>query len=146
MRKGEVGGLLKSDIDLPQGIIKLQRCWDGPATKDGKPLFVPIAPSLRPHLETALASSDSRFVFPALDGGMHRPDVKWDVKLRRALGRAGIVVGFEHRCRHHGCASTSGERRPSRRAARDASSSCTRGRSLATCGSTTCGTRRPPSS
>ena len=103
MRKGELGGLLKTDIDLPQSIIKLQRCWDGSATKDGKPLFVPIAPSLRPYLEAALAASDSQFVFPAPDGAMHRPDVKWDVKLRRALGRAGIVVGFEHRCRRKGC-------------------------------------------
>jgi integrase len=34
---------------------------------------------------------------------MHRLDVKWDVKLRRALGCAGIVVGFEHRCRRKGC-------------------------------------------
>jgi len=103
MRKGEVGGLLKTDLDLLQGVIKLQRCWDGPATEDGKPLLVPVAPSLRPHLEAALAANDSRFLFPAADGGMHRPDVKWDVKLRRALGRAGIVVGYEYRCRRKGC-------------------------------------------
>jgi integrase len=59
MRKGEVGGLLETDLDLADGVIKLQRCWDGPATKDGKPLLVPIAPSLRPHLEAALEASGS---------------------------------------------------------------------------------------
>jgi integrase len=103
MRKGEVGGLLKTDLDLADGVIKLQRCWDGPATKDGKPLLVPIAPNLRPYLEAALKASGSQFLFPAAGGGMQRPDVKWDVKLRRALARAGIVVGFEHRCRRKGC-------------------------------------------
>ena len=103
MRKGEVGGLLKTDLDLTAGVIRLQRCWDGPATKDGKPLLVPIAKSLRPYLEEALEASDSIYLFPAQAGGMHRPDVKWDVTLRRALGRAGIVMGYEHRCRRHGC-------------------------------------------
>jgi integrase len=41
MRKGEVGGLLKTDVDLVDGVIRLERCWDGPATKDGKPLLIP---------------------------------------------------------------------------------------------------------
>jgi len=103
MRKGEVGGLLRTDVDLPAGVIRLQRCWDGPGTKDGKPLLVPIVKSLRPYLHAALDASGSAYVFPAPDRRMHRPDVKWDVTLRRALGRAGIVVGYEHRCRRHGC-------------------------------------------
>ncbi len=103
MRKGEVGGLLKSDVDLDRGVVRLQRCWDGAATKDGKPLLIPIARCLRPYLDAALSESRSRFLFPAPDGGMHRPDVKWDVTLRRALGRAGIVAGYEHRCRRKGC-------------------------------------------
>ena len=103
MRKGEVGGLLKTDVDFAAGVVRLQRCWDGPATKDGKPLLVPIAKGLKPYLEAAVGASESRFVFPAPDGGMNRPDVKWDVTLRRALARAGIVTGYEHRCRRHGC-------------------------------------------
>jgi integrase len=72
MRKGEVGGLLKTDVDLDAGVIRLQRCWDGPATKDGKPLLVPIVKSLGPYLEGAMAASGSLHVFPAPDGGMHR--------------------------------------------------------------------------
>jgi len=103
MRKGEVGGLLKSDVDLEQGVIRLQRCWDGPATKDGKHLLIPIARSLRPYLEAAMAASSSPFLLPAADGRLHRPDVKWDEVLRRALGRAGVVVGYEHRCRRKEC-------------------------------------------
>src|SRR6266511_625264 len=54
MRKGVVGGVLKSDVDLDGGVIRLQRCWDGPATKDGKPLLIPIARRLRPYLEAAI--------------------------------------------------------------------------------------------
>jgi hypothetical protein len=34
---------------------------------------------------------------------MHRPDVALDEVLRRALGRAGVVTGYEHRCRRKGC-------------------------------------------
>ena len=103
MRKGEIGGLLKSDVDLAGGVIRLQRCWDGPATKDGKPLLIPIAASLRPFLWEAMEASRSRFLFPGPDDDMHRPDVKWDVTLRRALARAGIVQGYELRCRRKGC-------------------------------------------
>ena len=34
---------------------------------------------------------------------MMRHDVALDRILRRALARAGVVIGYEHRCRRHGC-------------------------------------------
>jgi integrase len=34
---------------------------------------------------------------------MHRRDVAADEIVRRAMGRAGVVTGFQHRCRRHGC-------------------------------------------
>ena len=34
---------------------------------------------------------------------MHHRDVAADKILRRAMGRAGVVVAYQHRCRRHGC-------------------------------------------
>ncbi len=105
MRKGEIGGLLKADVHLDAGEIWLQRCWDGAATKDGKPVVIPIHPDLLPVLTNAIEASPSELVFPrpGPDGSMHRPDVAWDKKLRAAMALAGLVKGYQHRCRAHGC-------------------------------------------
>jgi len=103
MRKGELGGLRKEDTHLAAGEIWLQRCWDGPTTKDGKPAVIPIHPELGPYLQAAIAASPSRLVFPRPDGSMHHVTVGWDDALRRALAGAGFVEGYEHGCRAHGC-------------------------------------------
>jgi excisionase family DNA binding protein len=103
MRKGEIGGPRKEDVHLDAAEIWLQRCWDGPTTKDGKPSVIPIHPDLRQYLEDAIAASPSRLVFPRPDGSMHRRDVGWDDALRRALAAAGVVEGYEHGCRAHRC-------------------------------------------
>jgi hypothetical protein len=50
-----------------------------------------------------MAASNSDLLFPAPDGTMHRRDYPLGNMLRRALGRAGIVRHFEHRCRKQGC-------------------------------------------
>src|SRR5205085_1772723 len=47
--------------------------------------------------------SPGELVFPGVAGRMMRRDVALDRILRRALGRAGVVVGYDHRCRRHGC-------------------------------------------
>src|SRR5262249_49923286 len=54
------------------------------------------------YLEVALCSPGD-LVFPGPKGAMMRRDVALDDILRRALARAGVVVGYEHRCRRHGC-------------------------------------------
>jgi hypothetical protein len=51
-----------------------------------------------PFLEEALLASESELVFPGIT-----PDTDLPQVLRRALARAGIVKGFEHRCRRCGC-------------------------------------------
>jgi integrase len=38
-----------------------------------------------------------------VDGKQRAPDTNLKAVLRRALGRAGIVEGYEHRCRKPGC-------------------------------------------
>lgn len=103
MRKGEVFGLLKADLDFEGRTVRVCRSWDADTTKDGKPALIPMAEGLVPHLRAAVKSSGSQYVFPRADGGLHRQDVAADDVLRRALGRAGIVLGYEHRCRRHGC-------------------------------------------
>jgi len=64
---------------------------------------VPIHPELRPYLRWAVDAWKSDLVFPGADGQMMRGDTKLQMVLRRALARAGLVNGFDHRCRKHGC-------------------------------------------
>lgn len=102
LREGEVFGLRKQEVDLGAGLLMVSRSWDAPRTKDGKALPVPIAPPLRPYLEEALRSP-GEFVFPATKGRMHPRHLRLGKMLRAAIGRAGFIVGYEHRCRAWHC-------------------------------------------
>jgi integrase len=42
-------------------------------------------------------------VFPRPDGSMHHPTVGWDDALRRAMARAGLMVGYRLGCRAWRC-------------------------------------------
>lgn len=99
MRKGEILGLRKTEVDLRARLIWVQRSWGRDTTKGGNASAIPIASLLVPYLEEAIESSPSELVFPAEGGRMHREDVKLAAILRRALGRAGIVLGWDHICR-----------------------------------------------
>jgi len=103
LRRGELLALQKDDIDLREGTITVRRSGDFDMTKGGDDGTVPIPHPLRPYLEAAIALSPSRWVFPAADGTQRAPDTNLKAVLRRALGRAGIVEGYEHRCRKPGC-------------------------------------------
>jgi integrase len=103
MRKGELLGLRKRDVNLRDGTILVGRSYDHDTTKGGHADLIPIAQPLRPFLEAAIRESPSALVFPRPDGSMHPEDVKLDRVLRRALGRAGVVTGYDHRCRRKGC-------------------------------------------
>jgi integrase len=106
MRKGEVFGLEIQDVDLDAGVIRLRRSWDSTTVKDAEDALLPIAKGLRPHLEAAIAAAGERggrLLYSRPDGTMHRRDVAADKILRRAMGRAGAVVAYQHRCRRHGC-------------------------------------------
>lgn len=103
LRKGELLGLQKSSVDLSAGTIRVERSYEAETTKGGHADVIPIAAQLRPFLETAIAESKSELVFPAPDGTMYPDDVRLQAVLRRALGRAGIVEGYNNRCRREGC-------------------------------------------
>jgi integrase len=104
LRKGELRALRKDAIDFEVGCIKVARSGGRRTTKSGKVRRVPIHPELLPYLQRAVDSSPSAaLVFPGPDGEMMREDAKLQAVLRRALARAGIVNGYEHRCRKHWC-------------------------------------------
>lgn len=107
MRKGELFALRKDHVHLEDEEIIVAASWARDTTKGGHADALPIAPQLRPHLEAALvAAGRSDLLFPAPPderrkgpGDMRSRHTKTEGYLRRALARAGIVVGYDHVCR-----------------------------------------------
>lgn len=71
LRKGELCGLSKTDVDLEIGVIIVRRSYDRVTTKGKRSDAIPVAAELRPYLEHALRMSPSDLVFPREDGSMH---------------------------------------------------------------------------
>jgi integrase len=103
LRKGELFGLRKSDVDLESRLLYVERSYDNDTTKGGHADAIPIATELVPYLQMAMRSSPSELVFPGPDGSMRSPDIAVKDVLQRALGRAGIVTGYSLVCRKKGC-------------------------------------------
>jgi integrase len=97
-RRGELAALRREDVLLDAGVILIRRSWKRDTTKGGKPRPVAIHPELRSYLETALEAAEGDLVFPNLTRDTDLPGM-----LRRALADAGVVQGFEHRCRCWHC-------------------------------------------
>jgi integrase len=103
LRKGELLGLRKVDVDLVNRLLTVTRSYRRDTTKGGHADVIPIATELMPYLGDAIARSPSNLVFPAPDGSMMSEGVQLELVLRRALHRAGIVQTWLHKCRRHGC-------------------------------------------
>ena len=103
MRRGELLGLRKRDVDFQAGLIQVARSHAADTTKGMHADAIPIATELVPYLREAFARSPSDLVFPKANGAMMRPDVALEGVLRRAMARAGIVEGYQHVCRAKGC-------------------------------------------
>ena len=99
LRKGELCGLLKTDVDLPNRTLMVAHSYDRDTTKGGHVDAIPIAEALVPYLEDAIAGSPSAWVFPGADGFMRTEQSDPQKVLRTALARAGMVEGYEHVCR-----------------------------------------------
>ena len=99
LRKGELCGLQKTDVDLDAGVITVRRSYDLETTKGGHADVVPIAPALAAYLREAIDESSSDLVFPWPDGSMRSPECDPEKVLRRALARAAMVEGYDHSCR-----------------------------------------------
>jgi integrase len=103
MRRGELLGLRKTDVDFTTGLITVSRSHARDTTKGNRAAAIPIADELRPYLKQAVERSLSEFVFPGDDGERMSAYNPLEEVLRRALGRAGIVLHYEHVCRKKGC-------------------------------------------
>jgi len=103
MRKGEMLGLRKADIDWQSRLISICRSYNGDTTKGKAAAAIPIADELAPYLRLAVQRSTSELVFPKPEGTMWRGDVDLCEMLRGALARAGVVEGYTHKCRRKGC-------------------------------------------
>jgi integrase len=99
LRKGELFGLRKPDVDLARRILTVRRSYDHETTKGGREEPVPIATALVPYLEDALASASGELLFPRADGSMRTDGDALGERMRRALGRAAVVTGYLHSCR-----------------------------------------------
>jgi integrase len=100
-RPGEAMGLHKEDVDREAWTITIRRSWSTPWPKDDEPRTVLVVPELRPHLLAAMEASPSELVLPREDGSPFGPSIRFNLvdHLRRACGKAGIVVGWDHTCR-----------------------------------------------
>jgi len=103
LRKGELCGLQKTDVDLTRRLLVARRSYARPFPKSRKQRVVRFPDELVPFLEHAIATFPGPWLFPDPDGGMRT--VTWQPEdiLRRALKRAGIVTGYTHVCRRSTC-------------------------------------------
>ena len=103
LRRGELFGLRKRDVDLQGMMMTVARSYDRDTTKGGHADIIPIAKELAPYLREALAASSCELVFPGADGTMMPDTIQLQFVLRRALHRAGIVTSWVHKCRRRSC-------------------------------------------
>ncbi len=99
MRKGELFGLRRQDVDLRERLIVVRRSYDSETTKGKHADVLPIARALLPYLEHALETSSTELLFPGPNGEMRNEEADPQKVLRHAMGRAGLVEGYEHICR-----------------------------------------------
>jgi integrase len=99
MRKGELFGLRKVDVDLASRTLTVARSHDRDTTKGGHADVIPVAEPLVPVLDAQLRDAPGDLVFPDADGKMRKDEADPQKVLRHALARAGIVVGYDHVCR-----------------------------------------------
>jgi integrase len=99
LRKGELLGLRKSDLDFDLRLIFVRRSYERQIPKGDHEEGIPMAAELAPYLREAVKRSPSELVFPRRDGSMYPQTTQLEAVLRRALRAAGIVVGYLHKCR-----------------------------------------------
>lgn len=99
LRKGELCGLLKANIDWESMTIRVAHSYAFPTTKNKKRATLPIPTPLVRFLRDAVSKSPSKWVFPKEDGSMRTKESDPQKILRTALTRAGLVDGYEHICR-----------------------------------------------
>ena len=114
LRKGELFGLRKRDVDFERRQLMVRRSYEQEKTKGGREEAVPIALDLVPYLRAAVDATPGPLLFPRADGSPRTEQDDLRDRLRRAIGRAGLVTGYVHSCRRCKAAAARGEpgRRP----------------------------------
>jgi len=106
-RKGELLALRKEDVladDADGAVLTVRRSNWRDVTKTGRPRHIPVPPALVPFLKAQSERfPSSPWMFPDDEGGQRPPHFDAAIIVKRALKKAGIVVGFDHRCRRKGC-------------------------------------------
>lgn len=98
LRKGEIAGLRKVDVNLKSMVARVACSYERDTTKGGHGDLLPIPAPMRAHLELAMLSPGPLLFGDEL-GKMRRRDSKPDIVLRRALKNAELVIGYELSCR-----------------------------------------------
>jgi len=70
LRKGELCGLRKDDVDLLRRLLYVRRCYDRPFPNSKKQRVVRIPEELVPFLEHAVATFRGSWLFPDADGAV----------------------------------------------------------------------------
>src|SRR2546430_4096049 len=83
------------------------------------PLSGPIRRTDEVERDLERPASTSKYVFPAEDGSMRSDETDLQQVLRRALGRAGIALGYDFLRRQKGCGHRDASPAPLPRLARD---------------------------
>jgi len=104
LRRGEVMGLRKNDVDLVDGTLVIRRSHGKNRVKGGAEAKLPIHPELRPLLEASMASTDSDFVCPGEDGERMTPHLDLEGRLRTCMAAARVgITSWSHCCRAWHC-------------------------------------------
>jgi integrase-like protein len=90
-------------VEFTSGLITVGRSHARDTTKGNRAEAIPINSELVVYPRRAIAASPSELVFPAPDGKMLRKQTQLELVLRRAMRRAGIVTGYDHKWRRKGC-------------------------------------------
>jgi integrase len=77
LRKGELFGLRKQDVNLVDREITIGRSHDADTTKGRKAVVLPIPKSLQPLLEHAVQTAAGPFMFPRVDGTQRPENTLW---------------------------------------------------------------------
>lgn len=102
LRKGEIFGLEKRDVDLARRVLLVRRSHGRQTTKGGTHAAVPIHEDLIPYLEPWL-TTPGPLLFPGHDGKRRSHQVDLPRILQVAMVRAGFIDHWEYACRRSGC-------------------------------------------
>ncbi len=103
LRKGEVCGLKWEDFDFKRQLIWIRRSYDNLTTKTRRARPVPIPDELLSLIADELPMRRSEYVCPRPGGGMRTKNQDAANIVRKAVRDAGLIQGYEHKCRRKGC-------------------------------------------